>query len=147
MCDVRMRRLTDHRCFGLGCRCFSLVLVNNKLLTNLGVSASDSSSRSTHFARIRGGPTEMEAWKGVFRVDPGKKAESPCLATAFPGDVNVTGKLGHLRHHHGDRMVSSVGNRCLDTSVWLDFSQQEFQVACYAGVSCIIGLPELITRH
>jgi len=66
----------------------------------------------------------MEAWKGVFRVDPGKKAESPCLATPFPADV--TRKLGHLRHQHGDRTVSSVGNRCLDTSVWLDFSQQEF---------------------
>lgn len=68
----------------------------------------------------------------------GSRQDSPCSATAFPGDVTEGGwKLGHLRHHHGDRMASSVGNPCLDTSVWLDFCQQESQVACYAGVSTL----------
>ncbi|RLM74973.1 receptor-like protein kinase FERONIA [Panicum miliaceum] len=38
-------------------------------------------------------------------ADPGKR--KPLVpATAFPG--GVTGELGHLRHHHGDRMVSPV---------------------------------------
>ena len=66
---------------GLGCRCFSLVLVNHKLLTNL----SDSSSWSPRLARIRGGPTETEAWKVFFRADPCKIEEAGRPRDRIPG--------------------------------------------------------------
>jgi hypothetical protein len=102
----------QRRLRGLGCRCFLLVLVNHKLLTNLSGSGSDSSSRSPRFGQNSWWTNRNGSLEGFFPCGSGQGSRpSRRQHSRVMSRARIRSLAAPSRRSHG----VTRGNRYLNT--------------------------------